>query len=213
MFETSMASDTKQMDFCSESTISPQQKRFASELEFETESAKKLKCQDIQPSPDLFDDDDGVLIPQENDEQKDDDNACANDDDAQCDDNDAMQCNNLPLENRLVPNVWATPPNEFITQSHSHSQTMRFTELIAGLGSESQSQRRSQTPQIEQQRLPSMQEQEPEPEPEPTLQQQQPASEVPPNPNKHRSVDDLIEELTLSSERVFGLIDDIKKQS
>lgn len=198
------ASDTKETDFCSQSTFGSQ-KRFSSELGIETES-KKLKFHALLPSPDLFDDDDddGVSMPQDNDEQNDDDNDCVNDD-AQCDGDAAIQSNSMPFENPLVPNVWATPPNEFHTQSHHFcSEELNITAIVAGLCSQ------TQATQIEQQRFPSLQEQ--EPEPEPTL-QQQPASDVSPKSPNSLSADELIEELSQSFVRVNTLIDEIKESS
>lgn len=185
------ASDTEEMDFCAQQSTIVSQKRIANELALEIES-KKPKCNEIQQSPDLFDDDD--YDPQDNDERKVDDNDCANDDDGQCDDNDAIQSHNVPFENPLVSDVQATPPNPFITQTHDLlSEPIDIQGIIAAMVTQTQ-----QSTQIE--RLPS-------------LQQQQPASEVPPNSPMHLSTAQLIEELEIRLERVDLLIDQIKESS
>lgn len=193
-----MENDTK--DFRSQSTVGSQ-KRIANELAFETE-LKKMKCGEIQPSPDLFDeDDDGMSIPQNNDERKYDD--CANDD-GQNDDRDAMQSNNVPFENPWVSNVQAAPPNLFTQSDDFNSVQINIAAIVAAFTSQSQ-----QTMEIEPQCLPSLQKQEPEQK----LQQQQPASDVPLISPKHGSADELIEELSFLFERVNKLIDEIKESS
>lgn len=178
---------------------------------------KKQKCEEDvlvvagynQPSPDLFTEDDDDMcendasIPPNQVEQKGDPD--------HFDENGAMLNDNTLFENPLAspPNEQATPPNPFSLSYGFCSEKINIEEIIAALVS----QPTSQIQQQPQSQAPSQQQEQEQRHQQQQQQQKQLEKYLPPNSPEKLTVEKLIEELSLSHERVNNLLGKVKESS
>lgn len=180
-------------------------KRCSSELPDQNE--KKLKFQEDavvieyvnQPiSPDLFEGLDGDSFVEHMNEE---DGSIAKDD--QCDGNDLVANENVSRENPLVSNEQATPPDPFSPSRDlcSDKTKKQIGGIILAL--------KSQTQQIS----PIQPQQQPPAELRQEQEQEQPENDPQSISFENLPVEELIEQLSLSHERIAKSIDDIKESS
>lgn len=146
-----------------------------------------------QPSPDLFESDSFI---EKMDEKNGNDLMAQDEKDDQCDVNEVMDNDNVPLETPLAPSEQATtPPNPFSTLRDlcSEGTKNQIGGIILALN--------SQTQQIS----PIQQQQEPQQE------QTQPENDLPSISFENLTVEEMIEQVSSSFERMKKSIDEVKK--